>query len=132
MRKEIENKTYDFIKKHGREIEVISRNTIIHNNKEKETKIKFVLNGVPIAVSDDGIYLQGKYTPNLYEIPSFEELEKIFCNKSMTKEEILCENIRNVTSRHLENAIANKDTHEMGLETLGLVIDDLVDYIGNK
>lgn len=134
MRKDIENKAYNFIEKHENEIEKIARNTIINNNKEQEDTIKFVLNSVPIEILNKGIYVKGKYTNNLYEISDFEMLEDAFCKEkqNQTKEDILCERIKNTTSNWLENAIRNKDTHEVQIETLGLVIDELVDYIGSE
>lgn len=134
MKKDIENKAYNFIEKHEKEIEEITRNTIINNDKKQEDTIKFVLNNVPIEISDKGIYVKGRYTNNLYEISDFEMLENIFCKEeqTQTKEDILCERIRNTTSNWLENAIKNKNVYEVQVETLGLVIDELVDYIGSE
>lgn len=130
MRKDIEIKAYDFIAKHEKEIMNIARTTFIQNNGEKEDTITFLLNKVPIKISDKGIYVKGTYTDNLYEVLSFEDLEQIFCKEQpKTEEEVLCEKIRNKTSNCLENAIANKDEHEVKVETLGLIIDELLDYI---
>ena len=130
MREDIENKAYDFIEKHENEIMNISRNIFIQNNGEKEDTITFLLNGVLIKISDKGIYVKGEYTDNLYEVPSFEDLEQIFCKeKPKTKGEILCGKIRNATSEFLVDAIAQEDAHAVEVEILNLIIDELLSYI---
>lgn len=58
--------------------------------------------------------------------------EKTIINNNKEQEDILCERIKNTTSNWLENAIRNKNIHEVQVETLGLIIDELVDYIGNE
>lgn len=58
--------------------------------------------------------------------------EKTIINNNKEQEDILCERIKSTTSNWLENAIRNKDIHEVQVKTLGLIIDELVDYIGNE